>query len=285
MADLPKIGAAAERALQREGIQKLEQLRRWSESELAALHGVGPKALRMLRESLSEAGLGFKGSAQPQSRAPLPSPKAGARRSKEKAAAVKRAGSGPSARSPGEPTFFPTPADFRAWLEANHQTASELLVGYYKKGTGRPSITWPESVDEALCFGWIDGIRRSLGEEAYCIRFTPRKPTSIWSAVNVARVAALTQLGRMTPAGLAAYEKRRDDLTGIYGHDRLTPAQLDPALRARFDAHAEALEWFQSQAPSYQRITLHWIMNAKKQETRERRFEQVLAASLKKQRL
>lgn len=183
------------------------------------------------------------------------------------------------------PTFFATPAAFRAWLEANHRDASELLVGYYKKATQRPSITWPESVDEALCYGWIDGIRRSLGEEAYTIRFTPRKPTSIWSAVNVARVAELTQAGRMTEAGLAAFAKRREDRTGIYGHDRPAPAVLEPALLKRFRAHPEAWTWFGAQAPSYQRTTLHWIMSGKKPETRERRFERVLAAALKRERL
>ena len=285
MADLPNIGAPAERALQREGIQRLEQLTRWSESELAALHGIGHKAVRVLQESLSNAGLQFKGDGAPTGRRDRSSKKRRVQRGKPEAVSLEQAGPRRSAVSTGEPVFFPTPADFRAWLEAPHQTASELIVGFYKKGSGRPSITWPESVDEALCFGWIDGIRRSLGEEAYTIRFTPRKPTSIWSAVNVARVAALTGLGRMTPAGLVAFEKRRADRTGIYGHERASPAELEPALRARFEAHPEAMGWFRSQAPSYQRITLHWIMNAKKQETRERRFEQVLSASLKGERL
>src|SRR5687767_15273654 len=116
--------------------------------------------------------------------------------------------------------FFATPVRFRAWLQAHHATETELLVGYYKKGTGKASITWPESVDEALCFGWIDGVRRSLGEDAYCIRFTPRKPRSTWSVVNVARVTELTKAGRMTPAGLRAFEARTPERTGVYAFER-----------------------------------------------------------------
>lgn len=176
-------------------------------------------------------------------------------------------------------TYFKTPAAFRAWLLAHHQRETELLVGFYKTKTGRPSITWPESVDEALCFGWIDGVRRSLGEEAYTIRFTPRKPTSIWSAVNVARVAELTKQGRMSAAGQLAFEKRRPERTAIYGHERETPAELEPAWQAQLEAHPKAWAFFQSLAPSYRRIAIHWVMSAKRPETRQRRFEQFLAAS------
>ena len=125
-----------------------------------------------------------------------------------------------------KPKFFPTPSRFRAWLVANHETETELLVGFHKRGSGKPSITWPESVDEALCFGWIDGVRRSLGETSYTIRFTPRRPTSIWSAINVARVGELTKLGRMREAGRRAFAARRPDRTGIYAFERREPAKL-----------------------------------------------------------
>src|SRR5688500_11540800 len=134
-----------------------------------------------------------------------------------------------------QPTFFATPAEFRAWLERNHADRRELLVGFYKKSSGRPSITWPESVDEALCFGWIDGVRRSLGEEAYTIRFSPRQARSTWSAVNMRRARELIAEGRMTPAGLAAFEARGDDRTAIYSYEQRRAAQrdADPAQRSR----------------------------------------------------
>src|SRR6476620_2596556 len=119
-----------------------------------------------------------------------------------------------------KPTFFATPARFRAWLEKHHSTHTELLVGFYKKDSGKPSISWPESVDEALCFGWIDGVRRSLGEEAYTIRFTPRRATSIWSSVNVGRVAELTKQGKMTAAGERAFAARKPEKTGVYSFER-----------------------------------------------------------------
>ena len=123
-------------------------------------------------------------------------------------------------------TFFATPAEFRAWLEKHHSSAPELWVGFYKKGSGRPSINWPEAVDEALCVGWIDGIRKSIDDESYRIRFTPRKPRSTWSAVNLARVEALTREGRMRPAGLKAFEKRTEAKTGIYAYEQRKAAEL-----------------------------------------------------------
>jgi uncharacterized protein YdeI (YjbR/CyaY-like superfamily) len=119
-----------------------------------------------------------------------------------------------------KPTFFPTPAAFRAWLEEHHATADVLLVGFHKVGSGKPSITWPESVDEALCFGWIDGIRKSIDEHRYTIRFTPRKPGSIWSSVNIKRAQALIERGLMRPAGLRAFEARRENKSGIYSYEQ-----------------------------------------------------------------
>ncbi|MCS7459082.1 YdeI/OmpD-associated family protein [Paenibacillus doosanensis] len=178
-----------------------------------------------------------------------------------------------------EPLFFADPAQFRAWLEEHHEQADALLVGYYKKGTGRPSMTWPESVDEALCYGWIDGVRKGIDSESYMIRFTPRKPSSIWSTVNVKRVAELTELGRMRPAGLHAFEKRREDKTGIYSHEQKIPAELGGDYEAIFRANAKAWEFFQSRSASYRKTSIHWIVSAKKEETRMKRLNALIAAS------
>lgn len=168
--------------------------------------------------------------------------------------------------------FFPTPDDFRAWLEANHQSAQELWVGYYKKDSGRPSISWPESVDQALCFGWIDGIRKRIDDESYKIRFTPRKPSSIWSAVNIARVAELTELGLMQPAGVAAFEKRKEDKSAIYTYEQRDSVSLPEDYERQLKANEAAWAYFQARPPSYQKAALHWVMSAKKEETRLKRL-------------
>ena len=178
-----------------------------------------------------------------------------------------------------KPTFFATPEEFRAWLERHHEQETELLVGFYKKGTGKPSITWPASVDEALCFGWIDGVRRSLGDEAYTIRFTPRKPTSNWSAINVGRVAELTKLGRMRPAGLRAFAARRPEKTGVYSFERREQAKLSPAEARALRANRKAAAFFEARPPWYQRAVLHWIVSAKRPETRARRLAQLISDS------
>jgi uncharacterized protein YdeI (YjbR/CyaY-like superfamily) len=178
-----------------------------------------------------------------------------------------------------EPTFFATPEDFRAWLEAHHETETELLVGFHKKGSGRPSITWPESVDQALCFGWIDGVRRSLGDESYTIRFTPRKQRSNWSAINVRRVGELTELGLMRPAGVAAFERRSHDRTAIYSYERRKVAELDAEQERRFRANPGAWKWFQAQPAGYRRTATHWVISAKRPETRERRLEELIEDS------
>jgi len=177
------------------------------------------------------------------------------------------------------PQFFATQAAFRRWLEAHHAKERELLVGFYKRGSGKPSITWPESVDEALCFGWIDGVRKSLSEEAYTIRFTPRKTTSIWSAINVARVAALQALGKLTPAGERAFAARTERRTGVYSHERSEAAALDPEQQKRLAASPAAAAFFAGQAPWYRRAATHWVVSAKRPETRERRFAELLACS------
>jgi uncharacterized protein YdeI (YjbR/CyaY-like superfamily) len=177
-----------------------------------------------------------------------------------------------------KPIFFRSPEEFRAWLDKHHETEKELLVGFHKVATGKPSLTWPQSVDEALSFGWIDGVRRSLGDESYTIRFTPRKPTSIWSAINIRRVAELTREGRMRPAGLAAYAKRRDDKSAIYSYERANktphPSVIDAIRKNR-----KAWAWFSAQAPGYQWQTSDWVNSAKKEETRARRLESLIECS------
>lgn len=178
-----------------------------------------------------------------------------------------------------KPRFFASPSEFRAWLDAHHATERELLVGFHKKGTGRPSITWPESVDEALCFGWIDGVRRSLGDEAYTIRFTPRRPTSIWSAINVGRVAELQKAGKMTAAGQRAFAARSAARTGVYSFEREAPARLEPEQEKKLRSNARAAAFFDAQPPWYRRTATHWVISAKRSDTRERRLEQLITAS------
>jgi uncharacterized protein YdeI (YjbR/CyaY-like superfamily) len=175
-----------------------------------------------------------------------------------------------------EPTFFATPEDFRAWLKEHHENETELLVGFHKKGSGRPSITWPESVDQALCFGWIDGVRRSIDGERYSIRFAPRKRRSTWSAVNVKRVGELEAEGLMRPAGRAAFERRHEDRTGIYSHERREAAAFDAEQERAFRADERAWAWFQDQPPYYRRAATHWVVSAKKPETRERRLRKLI---------
>jgi uncharacterized protein YdeI (YjbR/CyaY-like superfamily) len=177
------------------------------------------------------------------------------------------------------PIFFATGAEFRAWLERHHADERELLVGYFKRGTGRPSMTWQESVDEALCFGWIDGVRRGIDADSYSIRFTPRQKRSTWSAINIKRAGELIAEGRMAPAGLAAFEARTDDRSAIYSYEQRHAAELDAEQRARFEASPDAWAWFQAAAPSYRRTAIHWVTSAKKPETRERRLATLIADS------
>src|SRR5262245_30761724 len=178
-----------------------------------------------------------------------------------------------------EVTFFDSPAAFRAWLEENHQTAKELRVGYNKKSSGKPSITWPESVDEALCFGWIDGIRKSIDEISYTIRFTPRKPRSNWSAVNVARVGELMRLGRMRPAGHKAFEERAEEKTGIYAYEQRKTAELDEAYEQQFRANQPAWDFFQAQPAGYRHTAVWWVISAKKEATRLKRLATLIEDS------
>jgi len=175
-----------------------------------------------------------------------------------------------------EPTFFATPDELRAWLAEHHADAGELRVGFHKKGSGRPSISWPQSVDQALCFGWIDGVRRSLGADSYMIRFTPRRARSNWSAVNVRRYGELLDEGLVEPAGAAAFERRAEDRTGIYAYENRHKAVFSAEHEARFRAAAAAWEWFQAQPPWYRRTATYWVVSAKRPETRERRLAQLI---------
>lgn len=176
-----------------------------------------------------------------------------------------------SAAAPPKPKFFQTAGAFRQWLAANHESEAELLVGFHKKGTGKPTLTYQEALDEALCAGWIDGVRRSVNAESYSIRFTPRKPQSIWSAVNIKRVKELIEAGRMQPSGLAAFEKRDEKRSMTYSYERAT-ATIDDELIATFKANAKAWKYYDAQPPGYKRVTAHWVTSAKRQETRERRL-------------
>ena len=182
------------------------------------------------------------------------------------------------------PTFFATPAAFRKWLEKHHEREPELLVGFWKKDSGKPSITWPESVDEALCFGWIDGVRRRIDDESYSIRFTPRRKGSTWSAINIKRVAELKQFGRMHPAGLAAYEQRSDKKSGIYAYEN-APRTLPDEMEKAFRANKKAWAYFNEQPPWYRRVSIYWVTNAKKEETRARRLETLIGDSAAGRRL
>lgn len=181
-------------------------------------------------------------------------------------------------------TFFKTSTEFRTWLKKNHAKAPELLVGFYKKHSGKAGITYPEALDEALCFGWIDGVRKSIDEISYTIRFTPRKSRSNWSGVNIKRVGELTQLGRMQPAGLKIFAERDQKKSGVYSYET-RPRQLEGHYAEKFQANKNAWDFFQAQAPSYQRTATWWIMSAKKEETRLRRLATLMEGSAQGLRL
>lgn len=174
--------------------------------------------------------------------------------------------------------FFATPDEWRSWLAENHEQAQEVWVGYYKTNSGKPSITWSQSVDEALCFGWIDGVRYSIDEISYKIRFTPRRPGSNWSAVNIKKVEEMIARGRMTPAGLKAYEARKPDKSGVYSYEQARP-QLDPAYEEELRGNAAAWQFFQSQPAWYRRTAGHWVMEAKREETRRKRLATLIEDS------
>jgi uncharacterized protein YdeI (YjbR/CyaY-like superfamily) len=175
--------------------------------------------------------------------------------------------------------FFATPADLRAWLAQHHDSEAELWVGFHKKASGRPSVTWPEAVDQALCFGWIDGVRKRLDADSYVNRFTPRRRRSNWSAVNVRRMEQLIADGLVHPAGLAAFEARREQRSGVYSYENRHAARLEEAQERRFRANAKAWEHFQARPAGYRRAATWWVVSAKREATRERRLAQLIEDS------
>jgi uncharacterized protein YdeI (YjbR/CyaY-like superfamily) len=177
---------------------------------------------------------------------------------------------------PPQPIFFETPEQLRDWLDANHDSADELFVGAWKKATGKPSLTWEQIVEEALCVGWIDGIRRSVPGDGWVIRLTPRRKGSNWSAINVAKVAQLRAAGRLRPAGEAAFAARREDRTAVYSFEQQRAASFSVEQEARFRANPAAWDWFQAQSPSYRRTATFWVVSAKREDTRERRLEMLI---------
>jgi len=175
--------------------------------------------------------------------------------------------------------YFASSAEWRRWLEEHHADAAEVIVRFNKRGSGKPSPTWAESVDEALCFGWIDGLRKSVDDTRYTIRFTPRKPTSTWSAVNVAKMKELEAAGRMTAAGRAAFGRRREDRTATYSYEQRDLAVFEPAAERRFRANRKAWSYWQAQPPSYRASATFWVTSAKREETRERRLSKLIEDS------
>jgi uncharacterized protein YdeI (YjbR/CyaY-like superfamily) len=176
------------------------------------------------------------------------------------------------------PTFFTKSSDFRKWLQKNHQKENELLVGFYKVGSGKPSMTWPESVDQALCFGWIDGVRQSIDKDSYQIRFTPRKKTSIWSSVNIRKFEELAKQGLMQTAGFASFEHRTEKKSGIYAFEQ-KEVNLSPDFIRLFKVNKKGWKYFQALAPSYQKTSANWVMSAKQETTQIKRLMQLIADS------
>jgi uncharacterized protein YdeI (YjbR/CyaY-like superfamily) len=174
------------------------------------------------------------------------------------------------------PLFFAKAEDFRAWLANNSETTAELTVGFYKVASGRPSLTWPESVDEALCVGWIDSVRKRIDDHAYQIRFTPRRKGSIWSSVNIARAKVLIAEGRMRPGGLRAYNRRTERKSSVYSYERESSLSLTPDELKAFKKLRAAWAYFEKATPSYRKTMVHWVVSAKQQATRARRLARLI---------
>jgi uncharacterized protein YdeI (YjbR/CyaY-like superfamily) len=174
-----------------------------------------------------------------------------------------------------KPFYFKTSSDFRKWLLKNHKDKSELLVGFYKVSSNRPSMTWSESVDQAICFGWIDGVRKSIDHESYCIRFTPRKPTSIWSAINIKKVEELSANGLMHASGIEIFEKRKEEKSRVYSYEK-EAVSLQKEFEKKFKANKAAWKYFQQMPKSYTRPAIHWVMTAKREETKLKRLEELI---------
>jgi uncharacterized protein YdeI (YjbR/CyaY-like superfamily) len=182
-------------------------------------------------------------------------------------------------RPPPDPIYFDSPAALRDWFDANHETAAELWLGQYRKATGRSTVSWSEAVDEALCVGWIDGVRYSVDDERFTQRLTPRRKGSNWSAVNIAKVKELTAQGRMRPAGLAAFEARSEARSGVYAYEQRDKARLEPADEATFRSNEAAWDWFSSRSASYRQTATYWVVSAKRPETRARRLAALIEDS------
>jgi uncharacterized protein YdeI (YjbR/CyaY-like superfamily) len=183
-----------------------------------------------------------------------------------------------------KPRFFSNADAFRKWLVKNHKVKKEILVGFYKVGSGKANMTWSESVDQALCFGWIDGVRKSIDELRYTIRFTPRKEDSIWSVINIKKIKMLAGKGLVEPAGQSIFEKRKTARSKLYSHEN-DPRKLDRELEQKFRAYEPGWQFFIAQAPSYQKVAIHWIMSAKQSATRNSRLEKLIMASQAQKRL
>lgn len=190
----------------------------------------------------------------------------------------------PQSNSEEDPKFFSTPEKFRKWLEKNHREAEELWVGYYKVSSDRKSMTWPESVDQALCFGWIDGIRKSRDDESYVIRFTPRRKNSLWSAVNLKRINELIKLGEVHPAGLEAFQRKKKKSSIRYSYEQ-GKLELDPQYVTLIQKNSDAWAFFDALAPSYKKASIWWVMSAKQEETRMRRLGILVDCSAKNQKI
>ena len=178
-----------------------------------------------------------------------------------------------------KPTFFPSPLAFRVWLKVKPRRIRRTVGGFYKRRSGKPSITWPEAVASALCFGWIDGVRKSIDEVSYTIRFTPRRRTSIWSDVNIKRVRDLIKLRLMQPAGLEAFRRREEAKSKIYSYEQRKTAKLGRAYERQFRVHEAAWRFFQAQAPWYRRTAAWWVINGKKEETKQKRLAKLIEDS------
>jgi uncharacterized protein YdeI (YjbR/CyaY-like superfamily) len=178
-----------------------------------------------------------------------------------------------------EPIYFESPDEFRAWLEEHHETETEVWVGMWKKATGKQGVSWAQAVDEALCFGWIDGVLRRVDDQRHIQRFSPRKPSSNWSAINIANVERLRAEGRMRPAGEAAFARRRDDRTAVYSHEQRRNPAFSPEEQAQLEADEAAWAYFSARPPSYRRQATWWVISAKRPETRARRLATLIADS------
>ncbi|HET7482651.1 MAG TPA: YdeI/OmpD-associated family protein [Actinomycetota bacterium] len=185
---------------------------------------------------------------------------------------------------PPKPKFFATASAFRKWLEANHEKKSELWVGFHRKASGKGGITYSEAVDQALCFGWIDGVRKSWDDDSHMMRFTPRRPRSIWSAVNIRKFEELQRRGLVRPAGMAAFERRSEDRSRVYSFEQET-VELPKEFERRFRASRDAWKWFSTQPPSYRRPAIWWVVSAKREETRRRRLDQLIDDSQAERRI